>query len=246
MRVSMADGAGSFDRNRAVCLLQEATRLIADTERSVPSTNRNSITLTQTTSQPTQQHSSNTQFNMASTSTGVNNTNRVLGNFRNLFAPYGNSNYKSTSSSQQLANPPKNRKKQNAAFYRRETWTHTFCCLADLEQCAPPSIKMKENLQKAGLGQKKICFHWKASAIDVKTKLEDVFPKLSKSGGFDILRRGQQTSELVLIHPPHSGYNVPFLRDEGGLGQAVAFIRPIQNNLDMSPLATMEPTEVSL
>ena len=58
---------------------------------------------------------------------------------------------------------------------------------------------MKEKLHQAGLGHKKVCFNWKANAVDVKTKLEEVFPKLAKSGGFDILRHGQQTSELVLI-----------------------------------------------
>ena len=142
----------------------------------------------------------------------------------------------------------KKRKTQNSAssLYRRETWTHTFCCLADAEQCAPPNVKMKEKLHQAGLRHTKVCFNWKASAVDVKTKLEEVFPKLANSGGFDILRRGQQTSELVLINPPKSGYDVPFLRDSGGLGQAVAFIRPIQNNLDMAPVAMLETSEVSL
>ena len=105
---------------------------------------------------------------------------------------------------------------------------------------------MKEKLHQAGLGHKKVCFNWEASAVDVKTKLEEVFPKLSNSGGFDILRCGQQTSELVLINPPKSGYNVLFLRDSGGLGQAVALIRPIQNNLDMAPVAMLETSEVSL
>ncbi len=258
----MVESSGNFDRNRAVFLLQEATRLIAG--RSVLSSNRNLASSSQSMGQQaqqsspnfqqnmpstsTQQLSPNFQQNMPSTSTRINNVNndRVLGNFRNLFAPYGTTNSRSTSSTVQSANPPKKRKKQNAALFRRETWTHTFCCLANREQCVPPTVNLKAKLQQAGLGQKKICLNWKANAIYVKTKLEDVFPKLTNSGGFDILRLGPQTSELVLIKPPRSGYSVPFLRDAAGLGQAVAFIRPIQDNLDLTPMVVTESSEVSL
>ena len=42
-------------------------------------------------------------------------------------------------------------------------------------------------------------------------------------------------NELVMIDPPPNGYSVPFLRDIVGLGQAIAFLRPIQYNLDMTP-----------
>ena len=91
-------------------------------------------------------------------------------------------------------------------FKLRETWTHTFC-LANREQIVAPSVVLKASLQQVGLGRKKICFNWKATAADVKTKLEEVYPKLK------------------------SGYSVPFLQDTTGLGQAIVFIRPIQINL---------------
>ena len=81
-------------------------------------------------------------------------------------------------------------------------------------QCAPPDVKMKEKLHQAGLGHNKVCFNWKANAVDVKTKLKEVFLKLVNSGGFDILRHGQETSELVTTC--HS-YGIQ-------VGQAVAFI----------------------
>ena len=78
-----------FDQNRAIFLSQEATKLIAGTERLT--TNSNSGPSTQQTAQETQS-SSNTRFMcMPSTSTGISNTNRVLGNFRNRFVPYGSS-----------------------------------------------------------------------------------------------------------------------------------------------------------
>lgn len=72
-----------------------------------------------------------------------------------------------------------------------------------------------------------------------------VYPKLKESEGFEILRRGAQTSDLVLIQPPRSGYSVPFLRDSSELRQAIAFIRPIQNNLDMTPTAVVDSFEVN-
>ena len=61
--------------------------------------------------------------------------------------------------------------------------------------------------------------------------LEESYPKLKESGGFEILRRGPSPSELTLIPPPPSGYTVKFLRDSAGLGQAIAFVRPLQCNL---------------
>ena len=61
----------------------------------------------------------------------------------------------------------------------------------------------------------------------MKTKLEEVYPKLTSGGGFEILRQGM-SNELVLIEPPPSGYSVGFLRDIAGLGQAIAFERPLQ------------------
>ena len=60
----------------------------------------------------------------------------------------------------------------------------------------------------------------------MKRKLEEVYPKLPTGGGFEILRRGM-SNELVMIDPPPNGYSVPFLRDIAGVGQAIAFLRPI-------------------
>ena len=67
----------------------------------------------------------------------------------------------------------------------------------------------------------------KANAAEAKAGLEEAYPKLCYGGGFDLLGRGPSASELTLICPPASGYSVSFLRDAAGLGQAVAFIRPL-------------------
>ena len=85
-----------------------------------------------------------------------------------------------------------------------------------------PSRSFKIQLQQAGLGRKKICFNSKANATEVKTKLEESYPKLIAGGGFEILRRGLSPSELSIIPPSNSGNNVNFLRDCAELGQAIA------------------------
>ena len=55
-------------------------------------------------------------------------------------------------------------------------------------------------------------FGSKDSALQVKTKLEEEFPKLKNRGGFEILRSGFSPGKsLVLLRPPASvGYSVNF------------------------------------
>ena len=68
-------------------------------------------------------------------------------------------------------------------------------CLAYKGLMAFPSRSFKIQLQQAGLGRKKICFNSKANATEVKTKLEESYPKLIAGGGLEILRRGLSPSE---------------------------------------------------
>lgn len=240
----MADRQGGFDRRRAVSLLQEATRFIAECSGIQNQT----TTERQSTSNENGQTERSPELRQNETQMEVSvesERTRALGNFRNLFAPYGNSRRTNTSSFNQSADPPAKRKKQSVG-YKRETWTHTFVCLSNREQYVPPNGALKAKLQQAGLGRRKICFDWKANAADVKRKLEEIYPKLGEGGGFEILRRGAQTNELTVIQPPRSGYSVPFLRDTAGLGQAIAFVRPIQCDLDMLPVENIEDiSEVS-
>ena len=87
-----------------------------------------------------------------------------------------------------------------------------------------------------------LCLNGRADATEVKTTLEESYPKLKEGGGFEILRRGPSPSELTLIPPPPSGYTVKFLRDSAGLGQAIAFVRPLQCNLNreaIKPVSAM-------
>lgn len=65
-------------------------------------------------------------------------------------------------------------------------------------------------------------------------KLELVYPKLKEAGGFEILRSSPSNKDLV-INPPASGYSIPFLRESSGIGQALAYIRPLQRSLSLEP-----------
>lgn len=55
-------------------------------------------------------------------------------------------------------------------------------------------------------------------------KIESVYPKLKDAGGFELLRSGPSSKDLIVINPPASGYTVPFLKEVSGLGQALAYI----------------------
>lgn len=67
--------------------------------------------------------------------------------------------------------------------------------------------------------------------------MEAAYPKLKAGGGFEILRSGIGSS-LAFVSPPATGYSVPYLRDQAGRGQALAYIRPLQVELDISPVST--------
>ena len=162
----------------------------------------------------------------------------ILNDFRNIFSPYRISPVALTSTFQQPKHRSSKPKQRGAFFQPKETWTHEFFCLALKGQTRAPLRAEKFQLQAAGLGRRKICFHSKAKFSEFREKLEEEFPKLKSGGGFVLMRTGHQgNSCLATITPPASGYSVPFLRDSSGLGQATAYIRPLQRDLDSTPVS---------
>ncbi len=162
---------------------------------------------------------------------------QIRQSFAGLFGPYQRVTQMSTSSSVfgrnarsfAAAGPPPKRGKIHA----KETWTHEFFCLSNATATNTPSRREKAILQNAGLGRKKIKFNKNGSALHVKQMLEAAYPKIVQGGGFEILRSGISLNDpLQLINAPSSGYSVAFLRDMSGLGQALAYVRPVQSNLD--------------
>ena len=107
----------------------------------------------------------------------------------------------------------KQKPKQTKLFFQpEETWTHEFFRLALKNRVKAPSRAEKFQLQQCELGRRKICVV--------------------------IMRTGLNSSNNVLtvVPSPASGCSVPYLRDCSGLGQAWAYIRPLQRNLDKKPV----------
>ncbi len=241
---TMAGAEGSKGENnevrRAVDMLREAANLIDCSLQSGRNQGTTRVENSPTLSASTSVLNESCVETMAPTMTTTSTTRgeAVLRNFRNLFAGYGPRESSSTCSrNQRPIQPPTKRAKRQSFFIPKETWTHEFFCLAETNQCRIPSRQDKFVLQSAGLGRKKLVFGSKDTAKSVQEKLEKAYPKLSQGGGFEILRSGASVKELVVIRPPSlTGYAVPFLRNESGLGQALAYIRPVQENLDISNL----------
>ena len=97
----------------------------------------------------------------------------------------------------------------------RETWT--FFCLASSSTECVPRRPQKIALQNAGLGRKKVIFSSKGPFVDVKEKLEIVYPKLKDGGGFELLRMGSPNAKLALINPSAGGYSMTTTEDRNSL-----------------------------
>ena len=117
-----------------------------------------------------------------------------------------------------------------------ETWTHDICILGKRTESLTPDRARSEVLTSAGLGRMRVVFpNKKASHQELQKFLEDKFPKLKSAGGFEILRAcggGGGQRSLLLLPLSDKGYTVPYLKER--LNSAVAFIRPLQADLDES------------
>ena len=115
-------------------------------------------------------------------------------------------------------------------FVPKNTFTRTFVCLADSEQDVIPDASERIRLSMAGLGEAKIVFNKDGNALHVHEKIIESFPALAEAGGYEILRKLEgSTKRLMQIPHPPKGFTVQFLKS--ALGQAKAFLRPIQRNL---------------
>ncbi|KAJ8299975.1 LOW QUALITY PROTEIN: hypothetical protein KUTeg_021494 [Tegillarca granosa] len=117
-----------------------------------------------------------------------------------------------------------------------------FICLASKSQKFIPNSAEKEILNKAGLGKKKIRFNKTDTEKNVfeklmsneKNELGEVagFPKLAGAGGIELLRITQNCRELKLIDC--SSWSAKELQKNVN-PQSSIYIRPIQNDLALSP-----------
>jgi hypothetical protein len=102
-------------------------------------------------------------------------------------------------------------------------------CLSDIDQTGVPSHSEKVCLQKAGLGLKKISFDASGSESDVHETLLKEFPKLSSSGGFELMYCAANKRELKRLDVK---WDVSHLKTVLG-GQSRIYVRPIQNSLSL-------------
>lgn len=238
--------AESTDGNavHAVRVLREISLLLTQNQNPISNTSSSSVS-SPSNSSPSNSSPSNSQpsgiidpgpsTSLPPAQLAARNV-RISQNFQRLFSPYARASPVPSFASSSCTSIPNRsgiRGKRRSFYTPKETWTHEFVCLAKREQQRVPSRSEKFVLQNAGLGRKKICFHSQADWNSVKLKLEETFPKLKNSGSFQVLRSGSDLNKLVLLIPPPSGYSVPYLRDVSGLGQALAYVRPLQCDLVM-------------
>lgn len=109
-----------------------------------------------------------------------------------------------------------------------------------------PDKQQKKDFFDAGLGERRIVFEKNRDPSTFQLKLEEIFPRLVACGGVEVLRTSFTNKlQLEVIPPPASGYSATALADESCLGQALAYIRPVQRDLDMTPLS-MEVSAASI
>ena len=108
----------------------------------------------------------------------------------------------------------------------------------------PEYLKVPNSFTKRQAGVKKSCFSKQSIFCRCKGKTGDFPPKIERWWRFWIAEDG--LSNLIYpnpIYPAAEGYSVPFLRDAAGLGQALAYIRPLQMDLDSSAVESAEQPE---
>lgn len=125
------------------------------------------------------------------------------------------------------------------SFTPLETWTHDICVLGRCDENYTPSRERNNVLVNAGLGKMKLVFpDKKAKHADVQSFLNEKLPRLKDGGGFEVMRAhggGGGVRPLYLIPPGKDGYSLPYIKER--FPQATVYIRPLQTNLDESPMS---------
>lgn len=122
-------------------------------------------------------------------------------------------------------------------------WKHRFVCLAYMgEGKRPTSAMTKDELLKAGLGEKTIEFPTlDCSAEEFRDLMHENFPKLKNGGGYEFCRCLPNSSDLEPLSS--AAYASPRLLKER-VGNARTYIRPLQKDLDLDEVMAL-PTGVS-
>ena len=128
---------------------------------------------------------------------------------------------------------------------KRKYWEHTFCCLASRVQESCPSPIDRAHLLQAGLGDKRISIIESADAEDLHFHLLEAFSKLRPGGGYELMRTSDGSNRFLDVIPcPPSGYTITYLKNVAG--QAKVYIRPLQKDLDLSPIDKVDEVSMKL
>ena len=159
-------------------------------------------------------------------------------------APLSAATSSSTSGRPTTSGQPKSKKpKLNGyvpvRFSPLETWTHDVCVLGKCDENVTPDRQRMDILMQAGLGKMKLVFpNKKANHMEVQSFLEEKFPRLSDGGGIEVLRAvggGGGQGPLHFVPPGREGYTLAHVRER--FSQTTVYIRPLQTDLDESPLS---------
>jgi len=121
-------------------------------------------------------------------------------------------------------------------------WKHKFYCLAYTDQHVPVKEADKDELYSAGLGEKEIEFtNLNASAEEFRDILLEAFPQLKDSGGYQFLKCTPNTRSLeplsgLVMHSP--------IKLKQRVGATRTYIRPLQKNLDTTPIEPEDDSSV--
>lgn len=108
-------------------------------------------------------------------------------------------------------------------------------CFAKVSHKWIPDANERTALKLAGLGEKKFSVFVYGTSSELQDDLFREFPKLASGGGYELLRAPEAgRRELVVTDMPHDGYSVECL--QAVVKSAKLYIRPLQRDLDMSPL----------
>ena len=159
--LGLCSGSGQMmsvndNTDKAVSLLREAAHLLSGGRESEGNQDMASSTVGRS---PTSTETVVTN----SVSSSHHDQNRVLQNFRSLFAGYRSTNpvtstYPKRSETQSLPAAKRSRPSGGGYYRVRETWTREFLCLANKDAQVVPNKADKLTLLAAGLGRKKLTF----------------------------------------------------------------------------------------
>ena len=118
---------------------------------------------------------------------------------------------------------------------KKVAWRHKFVCLAYRDQERSPTTDSdKDELFQAGLGEREISFpSLDMNATDFKGVLLESFPKLKDGGGYQLLKGVPNSRTLEVLSL--SVHTSPSLLKQR-VGNSRTYIRPIQKDLDLSPI----------